>query len=171
MTGYVALLRAVNVGGTGKLPMSVLAELCEAAGFSQVKTYIASGNVVFRSDLNEAKVRSALQDRLHAYAGKAVGVIVRTDAEMAGVVARNPFADKARSQVAVLFVDAALPAHPMDGTAGRVDEEIRLGERELFVFYPNGMGRTRLRIPIEKQGTARNMNTVTKLAEMVAALD
>ena len=170
MIGYVALLRAVNVGGTGKLSMSVLADLCKEAGFSQVKTYIASGNVVFQSGMTEAAVRSALQERLLAYAGKSVGVIVRTADEVAGVVARNPFADKAGSQVAVLFVDAALPADPMAETTGRSNEDVRLGKRELFVFYPDGIGRTRLRIPVEKHGTARNINTVTKLADMVASL-
>ena len=87
MTEYVALLRAVNVGGTGKLPMSTLTGLCEAAGLAQVRTYIASGNVVFRSDRGEDEIRSALEDRLQAYAGKSVGVVVRTASEIADVLA------------------------------------------------------------------------------------
>ncbi len=66
MSAYVALLRAVNVGGTGKLAMTTLTDLCEAAGLSQVRTYIASGNVVFRSDRAEDQIRSALEDRLQA---------------------------------------------------------------------------------------------------------
>ena len=69
MTAYVALLRAVNVGGTGKLAMTELAAMCADAGFTDVKTYIASGNVVFRSSLPEAQVRAALDKRLEAYAG------------------------------------------------------------------------------------------------------
>ncbi|GAB7531046.1 DUF1697 domain-containing protein [Pseudomonas sp. 3A(2025)] len=170
MTGYVALLRAVNVGGTGKLPMTVLAEMCEAAGFIQVQTYIASGNVVFRSDGAEDQVRSALEDRLRTYAGKNVGVVVRTASEIADALARNPFADSPGNRVMALFVDEALPNDPLDGVTGVKNEQIHLGKRELFILYPGGMATTRLRIPSEKQGTARNMNTVAKLAEMTAAL-
>ena len=169
MTGYVALLRAVNVGGTGKLPMSTLTGLCEAAGLAQVRTYIASGNVVFRSDRGEDEIRSALEDRLKAYAGKSVGVVVRTASEIADVLARSPFNDEPRNRVMALFVDGPLPADPFDGVTGARDEQIRLGKRELFVLYPSGIAATRLRIPSEKIGTARNMNTVAKLAGMVAA--
>lgn len=170
MTGYVALPRAVNFGGTGKLPMTVLAEMCEAAGFSQVRTYIASGNVVFQSDNAEDQVRSALEDRLCAYARKSVGVVVRTASEIADLLARNPFADWPGNRVMALFVDGPLPSDPLDGVTGVKDEQLRLGKRELFVVYPDGMAKTRLRIPSEKRGTARNMNTLAKLAEMTAAL-
>ncbi len=170
MTGYVALLRAVNVGGTGKLPMTVLAEMCGAAGFGQVRTYIASGNAVFQSDGIEDQVRSALEDRLRAYAGKKVGVVVRSASEIADVLVRNPFAESPGNRVAALFVDGSLPNDPLDGVTGAKSEQIRLGKRELFVFYPDGMATTRLRIPSGKHGTARNMNTVAKLAEMMAGL-
>jgi hypothetical protein len=68
ITPYVALLRAVNVGGTGKLPMSVLTEMCEAEGFKQARTYIASGNVIFHSHKMEDQVRSGLSKRLRVYA-------------------------------------------------------------------------------------------------------
>lgn len=170
MTGYVALLRAVNVGGTGKLPMTVLAEMCEAAGFRSVRTYIASGNVVFQSDATEDEVRAGLETRLRVYAGRDVGIVVRAGSEIADVLARNPFAEASGSRVIALFVDGALPRDPLDGVTGLKSEQIRLGKRELFVLYPDGIGTTRLRIPAEKQGTARNMNTVAKLAEMVAAL-
>ena len=96
MPVFVVLLRAVNVGGTGKLPMSDLKRLCEKAGFQNVRTYIASGNVVAERDGAEAKAKAALEAELRAYAGKPVGVIVRTAAEMAKVVANNPFPDRAR---------------------------------------------------------------------------
>ncbi len=168
MTGYVALLRAVNVGGTGKLPMTTLAQMCATAGFEKAKTYIASGNVVFQSDALEDRVRSALEEQLHAYAGKSVGLIVRTAAEIADTLTRNPFTDALANRVMALFVDAPLPAHPLDGVTGIKNEQVRLGKRELFVFYPDGMANSRLRIPSEKLGTARNMNTVAKLAELAA---
>ena len=98
MPVFIALLRAVNVGGTGKLPMSDLKRLCEKAGFRNVRTYIASGNVVAERDGAEAEAKAALEAELQAYAGKPVGVIVRTAAEMAKVVANNPFPERAASR-------------------------------------------------------------------------
>src|ERR1700735_4103862 len=91
MPAYIALLRAVNVGGTGKLPMADLKAMCEQAGFSKVKTYIASCNVLFQSAKSEAQVKKTLESALAAYAGKPVGVAVRTTAEMAAILAANPF--------------------------------------------------------------------------------
>ena len=108
--GYVALLRAVNVGGTGKLPMTVLAKTCAASGFNNARTYIASGNVVFQSSQTEDQVRLALAEQLRAYAGKDVGVIVRTASEISGVVARNPFSGAPGNRVAALFIDGQFPA-------------------------------------------------------------
>lgn len=170
MNAYVALLRAVNVGGTGKLPMRELVDMCEDAGFADVRTYIASGNVVFRSSLDEAGVRQALCERLKVYAGKPVGVLVRSANEIAGVVARNPFPQAAGNRVAALFLDASLPADPLDGVTGLRDEQLALGTREIFIHYGDGMAGSRLRMPYAQQGTARNMNTVGKLAAMAAAL-
>lgn len=160
----------MNVGGTGKLPMTTLAQMCETFGFEKVKTYIASGNVVCRSDRSEDQVRSALDKQLHACDGKSVGVIVRTASEMSDVIARNPFSDAPGNRVMALFVDEALPASPLDGVTGIKNEEVHLGKRELFVLYPEGMANTRLRIPSDKYGTARNMNTVAKFAEMTGAV-
>jgi uncharacterized protein (DUF1697 family) len=125
---------------------------------------------VFQSDATEDHVRSALAERLRAYAGRDVGVLVRTASEIADVLARNPFVDAPGNRVAALFVDGPLPDDPMDGVTGVRSEQIRLGKRELFIHYPDGMGVSRLRMPSEKSGTARNMNTVAKLAEMAAAL-
>jgi uncharacterized protein (DUF1697 family) len=92
---YIALLRAVNVGGTGKLPMTELEAICEAAGFAEVQTYIASGNVVFDSKLPAAQVKAALEQRLKAYTGTPIGVVVRSYAEMTAVLKANPFANSA----------------------------------------------------------------------------
>ena len=170
MTAYVALLRAVNVGGTGKLPMTVLKELCEAAGFAEAKTYIASGNVVFKSESPEAIVKASLERVIHEYAGKAVGVIVRSAKETADVLARNPFADKPGNRTVALFVDDPLHAGVLDDVTGRREELLHVGKREIYIFYGGGMADSRLRIPIAKNGTARNMNTVAKLAEMAARL-
>jgi len=170
MTSYIALLRAVNVGGTGKLPMTELKALCEQAGFLRVKTYIASGNVVFQSELPEAKVKAALETALEVYAGKPVSVLVRTAAEMAAVAAANPFPDAATNATVAIFLDTKPPANALEFATGIREEKMALGLREIYVFYGDGMGSSKLKIPAAKTGTARNLNTVAKLAEMAAAL-
>ncbi|MEO6377982.1 MAG: DUF1697 domain-containing protein, partial [Caulobacteraceae bacterium] len=139
MTAFVALLRAVNVGGTGKLPMSELKAMCEAIGFKAVRTYIASGNVVFESPLPEARVKAALEEKLRAYAGKPVGVMVRTGAELAEVLASNPFPDAAPNRTMALFLDAPPPKDALEQVSGRKDEALALGTREIYVHYGEGM--------------------------------
>jgi uncharacterized protein (DUF1697 family) len=166
MHAYVALLRAVNVGGTGKLPMSRLKSICDDAGFDRVETYIASGNVVFDSKAKSARVKAELEARLAAELGKPIGVVVRTASEMAAVLAANPFAGREPKHTYAFFLDVVPPRKALDDVKGRNDEEIALGKREIFIHYPSGMGRSKLRIPAASAGTARNMNTVAKLAEM-----
>jgi uncharacterized protein (DUF1697 family) len=166
MTSFIALLRAVNVGGTGKLPMSDLKALCEKAKFQEVRTYIASGNVVFKSDKTEVQVKKILEDALHKYAGKPVGVIVRTAAEMAQVLDKNPFPDCAPNRTVAIFLDEAPPKTALTDISGQKNEEIKLGKREIYVHYGDGMGQSKLKIPAAKTGTARNLNTIANLAEM-----
>jgi uncharacterized protein (DUF1697 family) len=168
MPVFVVLLRAVNVGGTGKLPMGDLKRLCEKAEFRNVRTYIASGNVVAERDGAEGKAKAALEAELLAYAGKPIGVAVRTAAEMAEVVADNPFADRSASRTVAIFLDHAPPADALKDVKGQANEEVRPGAREIYVHYPDGIGRSKLRIPAAVDGTARNMNTVAKLAAMAA---
>jgi uncharacterized protein (DUF1697 family) len=170
MASFVALLRAVNVGGTGKLPMSDLKAICEELGFGAVSTYIASGNVVFTSRNFEAAVKAALEKRLAAYAAKPVGVLVRNAAEMAQVAADNPFPKAAPNRTMAVFLDRAPPKDTLAGVRGRKDEEIRLGRREIYIHYGDGMAKSKLVIAAAKTGTARNMNTVAVLARMAAEL-
>jgi len=166
MTRYVALLRAVNVGGTGKLPMADLRAICRDAGFTRVETYIASGNVIFESKGAPSKVKAELEVRLAAYAKKPVGVVLRSAAEMAAVLKANPFPKAEPKFTYAIFLDLRPLRDALEHAVGQSDEEMRLGDREIFVHYPSGMGRSKLRIPAAKTGTARNMNTVAKLAEM-----
>nr|WP_295663665.1 DUF1697 domain-containing protein [Polymorphobacter sp.] len=168
-TVFVALLRAVNVGGTGKLAMSDLKAMCDKLGFIGARTYIASGNVVFRSAESEAEVKAALEAKLQAHGGKPVGVVVRTGVELAAVLAANPFADLAPNRTVAIFLDAAPPADAIDRATGRADEQIVAGVRELYVHYGEGMRDTKLVIPAARAGTARNMNTVAKLVAIAAA--
>ena len=168
MARYVALIRAVNVGGTGNLPMAELRSMCAEAGFDRVETYIASGNVVFASKAAPARVKAELEARLLTHAGKPVGVVVRTAAEMAAVLKANPFPKAEPKRTYVIFLDRPPPRDALDRAVGRSDEAMRLGIREIFVHYPGGMGRSKLKIPAAKTGTARNMNTVAKLAGLAA---
>ncbi len=168
MIRYVALLRAVNVGGTGTLPMSELKAMCETAGFENVRTYIASGNVLFDSKLSEKSVGKVLQQRLVDYAGKPVGVLVRTADEMARVLADNPFPDEPGNRVVAIFLNSVPAATTLQEVTGRKDERLALGRREIYVHYGDGMADSRLRIPIASAGTSRNMNTVARLAVMAA---
>lgn len=170
MTVYVALLRAVNVGGTGKLPMSKLKTMCEDAGFTQAKTYIASGNVVFSSKLPETKVKAALEKRLKDYAGKSADVMVRSATEIVAILKANPFRKETSKFTAAIFLDKKPPRDAVGRASGTKDEKIRLGRREIYVHYPNGMGRSKLKIPAAKSGTARNMNTISALAKIASEL-
>jgi uncharacterized protein (DUF1697 family) len=168
MTTFIALLRAVNVGGAGKLPMAELKAICSAAGFTRVQTYIASGNVVFASQDAKTTVKSELEKRLESYAGRPIGVVLRTGSEMQAVLNANPFAKGAPNHTYVLFLDNPPPSDALNKIVGMNDEEVRLGKREIYVHYPSGMGRSKLRIPAAKSGTARNMNTVAALADMAS---
>jgi uncharacterized protein (DUF1697 family) len=169
MPSFILLLRAVNVGGTGKLPMAELKAMCVSSGFSKVRTYIASGNVVLESKMPQSRVKKLIEERLHAYAGKPVGVIIRTAEEMAAVLKANPFPKSAPNRAVAIFLDD--PPHPgaLAEAKGITGEELRLGVREIYVSYGEGMAQSRLRIPAAKAGTARNMNTVAKLVEMAAS--
>ncbi|WP_321839762.1 DUF1697 domain-containing protein [Paraburkholderia bannensis] len=165
MPTYIALLRAVNVGGTGKLPMPELRAMCETLGFTNVRTYIASGNVVFESRLAAASVKKRLEQSLEAYAGKPVGVLLRNADEVAAVLADNPFADAPPERTVAIFLDAAPPTDALDKVSGHGTEQLALGKREIYVYYPDGIGHSKLKIAAGKDGTARNMNTVATLAQ------
>lgn len=152
------------------MPMSDLKAMCLALGFTQVQTYIASGNVVFQSALSESKVKTALEAKLQAYAGKPVGVHIRTTVQMQAVRDGNPFPKAASNRVMAIFLDAPADKAMLTGITGQKDEQIALGLNELYVHYGEGMAQSKLKIPAAKTGTARNMNTVGKLVEMAFAI-
>jgi uncharacterized protein (DUF1697 family) len=170
VTAYAGLLRAVNVGGTGKLPMSELRQLCEECGLSSVATYIQSGNVVFASKRAEASVQKLLEQALAKHMGKPYGVLVRTAAELRALLEQNPFAAAPSNRVIVLFLDQAPPADSLKGVVAPTGEQLALLGRELFIHYPQGQGTSKLKLPFQKTGTGRNLNTVRKLLDMLEAL-
>ena len=171
MTGYVALLRAVNVGGTRALPMAALKAMGEACGFDAARTYIASGNLLFESVSSEHHVKSALQARLTEWAGKPIAVFVRSAAELAAIVAANPFSDALGSRHMVFFYDDPPPSDLPARCRDRSTERIALVGRELYVDYGDAIRSSRLKIPDALARTARNMNTVRKLSGLLAGGD
>ena len=169
MTVYVALLRAINVGGSGKLPMKTLAELCTGLGFADVRTYIQSGNVVFTSRKGEVAVHKALQAALTKALGKPADVAVRTTAEMAAVLKANPFPKAPPAKVGVAFLGKRVTKAMLKDITIPGKEEVAPGAREVYIHYRDGMGRSKLRLPKAfGPATVRNINTVRKLAAMVA---
>jgi uncharacterized protein (DUF1697 family) len=169
MTRFVALLRAVNLGGHNVLPMTELKTMCERAGFVDVQTYIASGNVVFGARGGERAVKAVLEAEIEAFAGKRIEVLVRTGKEMAAVLAANPFAQMKSNRVVAIFLDNPPAIDALSHLTGQRDEEIRLGVREIYVHYGEGMGTSRLKIQAANGGTARNINTIAKLAAMAGS--
>lgn len=167
MTAYVALLRAVNVGGTGKLPMSELKDIAGELGFENASTYIASGNLIFSSAKGEAEVRDMLEERLAAHMGKRVPVMIRTAEEMAAVAQGNPFKDAPGKRVLATFLAEPPPTDALAAVRRQDGERLALGKREIYVDYCGTLlGRSKMVIPAAAKGTARNMNTVAKLAEL-----
>ncbi len=164
---HVALLRGINVGGSGLLAMKELANLCTAAGLRSVRTYIQSGNVIFDSDQPEAAIRFRLEPVLHARVGKPVDVMIRTAEEMRSVLRDNPFPDKEPAKVAIAFLHQPPPMDLMEHVVAPGGEQVQLGTREVYLFYPEGMGRSKLKLPLkDTAATVRNMNTVAKLVAM-----
>lgn len=168
MTSYVALLRGVNLVGNSTLKMSDLKRIADDLGLESARTYIASGNLLFLSDRPEEALRRALEKELQAHMSKDVRVMLRTAAEMKAVVKANPFTDQAANQVQAFFLNEPPPADLFKTARNKADDErIAIGPREVFVAYgEKGIGKSRMRIPAAESGTARNMNTVAKLAEL-----
>lgn len=168
MTAYVALLRGVNLVGKSTLRMADLKAIADKLGLESARTYIASGNLLFLSDRAEEELRRALEKALRAHMGKDVRVMLRTAKEMDEIVEASPFADAPGNRVQAFFMNDAPPKNLRETARNQADDErIATGPREVFVAYgEKGIGKSRLRIPAAEAGTARNMNTVARLAAL-----
>jgi uncharacterized protein (DUF1697 family) len=165
VTAYVALLRAVNVGGR-QLKMTDLKAVAERLGLESPRTFIASGNLLFASRKGEATVKRELEAALGDHMGKPVEVMVRTAQEMEDAVAANPFAGEPGNKVVAIFFDDPPAKDAIRSARNVADERLALGKREIYVHYPSGQGGSKLRLSGRDLGTARNMNTVARLAEL-----
>ncbi|HTB98295.1 MAG TPA: DUF1697 domain-containing protein [Terracidiphilus sp.] len=180
MPTYVVLLRAVNVGGTGKLPMADLRKLLVELGFSKIETYIQSGNAVFDARGSAKSVAKAIAGALEKHMGSPVGVVVRTHDELGRIIAKNPFAaeaaaDGARVHVAFLAGPAGKDAHAaLEQIVVKYPnrrDRFHLAVDTLYLHLPDGAGETKfsgktLDRAMGVIGTGRNWNTVLKLHAM-----
>ena len=174
MTRYVALLRGINVGGRNALPMATLRSVAEEVGYTDVSTYIASGNLFLEAgSASAADVASALHDALLERTGLDLAVVVRTAEQLQSVVDANPFPDAAPQHMHVSFLTRPPTA---EGVRAFDEEMARHPERgvvigqEAYVDFVNGAGRTkiswdRLSRGMQVEGTARNWRTVLALRD------
>jgi uncharacterized protein (DUF1697 family) len=175
---YVVLLRGVNVGGRGKLAMAQLRETCTSLGCTDVSTYIQSGNVVLDSARSADELAAALGPAIEEAVGFAPQVVIRTPAELAAVLAGNPYPDTDTDE---RFLHIGFMTKTPDTSAvaelGEVDvspEGYRIVGREVYLNYVEGAGRSKklARVPFERRLgvgiTARNLRTVQKLVELAS---
>ena len=171
MTAYVALVRAVNVTGTGMLPKEKLKAMGEACGFDNVRTFINSGNLLFTSSLGEKEAKRRIEARIAEHFGKPFPVYVRSAAEMAEAVKRDPFTDDHPSRRFAHFIDEEPAQAMLDAARDVAGERLALGPRLIYVSYGEGIGKSKLKLPAVKQGTARNMNSVGRIAALLAEME
>jgi uncharacterized protein (DUF1697 family) len=176
---FVAFLRGINVGGHALLRMDALAAMLVGLGHSRVTTLLQSGNVLFESRArDETALARRIEDAIEAAHGFRPDVILRRPPDLAAVVAENPFPEEATAQpgrLLVVFLAAPADASGIARLAAvhRGPERFVGDGRELYVVYPDGVGRSKLtHALIEKalgvRGTARNWNTVVKLSDLAA---
>lgn len=181
MPAVIAMLRAVNLAGHNRVRMDALCALCSSLKLRDPRTYVQSGNVVFQTaELDLAKVARRIEDGMERDFGFRTHVIVRNAAEMRDVVARNPFAkrrDVESAKLIVLFFAEKPGADAREKlkSAKANKEELHLDGRELYIHFPDGMGRSKVSTSgIERMlkvpGTGRNWNSVTKLLEMAEGM-
>jgi uncharacterized protein (DUF1697 family) len=167
MATFIALLRGINVGGNTILPMAKLKDICIDLGFKNVKTYIQSGNLLFNCDFFESQIITMLETALDNNMGKKIPVIIRTKEDLEVVISKNPFPGAIPAQVGILFFRQPISENYLKDFVNPGHEEIVVSGREIYIHYPNGMGRSKLKLPkMQEQGTVRNINTVAKLAKL-----
>ncbi|MGW2689637.1 DUF1697 domain-containing protein [Streptomyces sp. NPDC001414] len=180
MTMYAALLRGINVGGRKKLPMAELRALMTGLGYGSVQTYLQSGQAVFAAAHGDgeslsAELSAAIEERF----GFPVDVLVRDHAYLRAIADACPFpaAELEARQLHVTYFSAPVaPERFADlDVAAHLPEEFRLGDRALYLYAPDGLGRSKLAEALSRPrtnkgliATTRNWNTVVKLVQLTA---
>jgi uncharacterized protein (DUF1697 family) len=175
MARQIALLRGINVGGRNRIAMPALREALADAGFDDVRTYLQSGNVVLSTDKRPEQVARELERLIADRFGLEIDVVVRTRAELARVVKRNPLAKVAanpkRYQVTFLAGKPDAQAVRKLEAAAAEPEQFTVSGREIYAWHPDGVGRSKLAALLGGRGlgvtaTARNWTTVESLLAM-----
>ena len=182
MPVLISLLRGVNIGGHRKVTMDGLRALYQSLGFECVHTYINSGNVLFRAtERDQVRLRNRIERAIESAYGFRVDVILRMPSDLRQVMATNPFAARPGMEpgkFAIHFL-ASEPSAAARNQVLAIDaapEELRIEGRELYIYFPNGMARPKLSMPLLEKtlktpGTSRNWNTVRKLLEIAERLE
>jgi uncharacterized protein (DUF1697 family) len=121
---------------------------------------------VFDSTKDAVAVQSLLEKKLAAYAGKPVGVIIRTQAELVRIMKENPFTDTPGNYTCVIFLPGKTPKGACDDVTGKTNEQLAAGKSEIYAYFPTGQGTSKLKIKAAKDGTGRNVNTVQALIKL-----
>ncbi len=177
----ISMLRGVNVGGHNKIKMDALRALYESLGLRGPQTYVQSGNVIFRTeDRDMVRLARRIEDAIERRFGFRPAVILRTASELRDVIARNPFAkrrglDPRKLLVSFLASDPGPEARDKVLRIKADPEELRIDGRELYIYFPHGMGRSKLPPVLDRTlktpATARNWNSVTRMLEMAESLE
>jgi uncharacterized protein (DUF1697 family) len=182
MPVFVSMLRAVNVTGHNKINMEALRALYDSLGLRDAQTYIQSGNVVFRtSQRDPSRIAERIADAIQERFGFRPSVLVRTASDLRDAIARNPLPVRAAAEPGKLLV-VFLSADPHPDACAKAlgikvgPEELRIAGRELFIYFPDGQGRSKLSFTLVEKtlkttGTGRNWNTVTRLLDMAEKLE
>lgn len=181
MSVAISLLRGVNVSGRNMVKMETFRKMCESLGHRSVQTYVQSGNAVFQTRRSDSiAIEKQIEEAMEKKFGFRVNVMVRMSDELRDVIARNPFAKRNLDPARVLvhFLKSLPTAEAREKTCAiQTDpEELLLSGREMFIYYPNGVGKSKLpSARVERalgtSGTGRNWNTVMKLMAMAEALE
>ena len=179
MTSYVAFLRGINVGGNKMVAMAELRVMLEALGLSDVRTLLQSGNAVFGGPARPAaKLEQQLEAAMAKHFGMSCDYHVRTAAELRAVIDANPLKVQARndpSRTIVSFYKKPLDSAAVKAAQAAIDgpEILRADGRHLYMYYPNGQGNSKAAITVGRilkvNGTARNWNTILRLAALAGA--
>lgn len=182
MPVIVSFLRGINVGGHAKIKMDALRDLCVSLKFQEPQTFIQSGNVVFKTtERNLLLVARRFQQAIEKTFACRPEVILRTPGDLRAVISRNPFRRRANVEPGKLLV-SFLAADPAKDAAISLaalaiqPEELHLIGRELFIYFPDGQGKSKLpwaRVDkaLQTTGTGRNWNSVTKILEIAERLE
>jgi uncharacterized protein (DUF1697 family) len=176
-TRRVALLRGINLGGNRVIPMARLREVAQGLGWTDVATHLQSGNLLFRADGADAEVATALSDALVGEFGVAVDVVIRTGRQLRELLDAHPFADGDPSRAVIACCDRDVgelaPRRLADLASGRERVQVAATGTDIYADFPDGQAASRLAAGLVASlrpatGTARNLRTMGKLAELLA---